>query len=68
MDSLIAFQKLVREICEKHNCLTQKQRDALGVALYLEDGETGFLAVVGFLLRTGEIDMYTKAELLQLVK
>ena len=67
MDSLIAFQKLVREICEKHNCLTQKQRDALGVALYLESGDGSYLAVCDFLEYAEMIDMFTKAELLQLI-
>lgn len=60
-------QKLVSDVCAKRDCLTKAQRDALGVSLYFESGDGSYLAVCDFLEYAEMIDMFTKAELLQLI-
>ena len=65
MDNNERYQIMVTEICEDHDCLTQKQRDTLGTLLadYERNGSEAYDAVVKYLLDTEEIDMATYFDL-----
>ena len=65
MDYTERYQLMVTEVCKEHDCLDPKQRDALGKMLnrYETTGDTGYDAVVDFLLEADEIDLATALDL-----
>ena len=51
-------------VCEEHDCLNRKQREALGALL--SGGKDGYVTVVDYLFIEDEIDLLTRCDLLDL--
>ena len=68
MKDLERYQALVIEVCEAHDCLTAKQRDALGTLLceMFEKRTADYVVVVNYLWNADEIDLATRCDLLDL--
>lgn len=68
MKDLKGCRRMVAEVCEAHDCLTAKQRDALGTLLceMFEKRTADYVAVVNYLWSADEIDLATRCDLLDL--
>lgn len=64
MKDLERYQELVVTVCEEHDCLNRKQREALG--LLLNEDKEFYVAVVNYLWNVDEIDLLTRCDLLDL--
>lgn len=64
MKDLERYQELVAAVCEEHDCLNRKQREALGALL--SEGKDGYVTVVDYLFIAEEIDLLTRCDLLDL--
>lgn len=64
MKDLERYQELVAAVCEEHDCLNRKQREALGSML--SEGKDGYVTVVDYLFIAEEIDLLTRCDLLDL--
>ena len=64
MKDLERYQELVAAVCEEHDCLNRKQREALGELL--SGNKEGYVTVVDYLWTSGEIDLQTRFDLLDL--